>query len=165
MTYILGSASRARLAGVHPRLVAVVERAIQIAAVDFKVIEGVRTDEQCYVNYGKGRTAAELRVKGVPAPERYARPGERKVTWLTQPLNSMHRKKADGYGHAVDLLPAPYDWSTEAADGSNPFDTVAKAMLAAADELGVAIRWGKDWNRNGRPGEKGETDSPHFELA
>ncbi len=24
--------------------------------------------------------------------------------------------------------------------------------------------WGADWNSNGRPREKGETDSPHFEI-
>jgi peptidoglycan L-alanyl-D-glutamate endopeptidase CwlK len=39
----LGERSRSRLAGVHPDLVRIVERAIQITPVDFTVLEGVRT--------------------------------------------------------------------------------------------------------------------------
>jgi len=42
----LGTRSRACLVGVHPDLVRVVERAIEITAVDFAVIEGVRTVER-----------------------------------------------------------------------------------------------------------------------
>jgi peptidoglycan LD-endopeptidase CwlK len=43
MTFVLGAASRAKLKGVHPDLVRVVERAIQLTPVDFRVTEGVRT--------------------------------------------------------------------------------------------------------------------------
>lgn len=43
MSFKLGLRSRLNLRGVHPDLVRVVERAIQITAVDFTVIEGVRT--------------------------------------------------------------------------------------------------------------------------
>ena len=43
MAYRLGRRSRKRLRGVHPDLVAVVKRAIKITAVDFTVLEGVRT--------------------------------------------------------------------------------------------------------------------------
>ncbi len=43
MTYALSKTSYSKLKGVHPDLVRVVERAIQISAVDFRVIEGVRT--------------------------------------------------------------------------------------------------------------------------
>jgi peptidoglycan L-alanyl-D-glutamate endopeptidase CwlK len=140
MGFVLGAASRAHLAGVHPDLIRVVERAIQISGVDFKVIEGVRSPERQRVLYAQGRTA----------------PGE-KVTWT---LNSNHFvNKATGYGHAVDLLPAPYDWEALA-----PFDVMATAMKKASAELGVPIRWGADWDRDGKPREKGESDSPHFEL-
>jgi len=158
MTYSLGETSRARLVGVHPDLRRVVERAIQITAVDFKVIEGVRSDEQAYINYGKGRTVAELRAKGVDP--KFAQPGLAKVTWLNNPLSTKHRKQADGFGHAVDLLPAPYDWKA-----TGPFDQVAHAMMQAAGELGVALRWGADWDADGKPRERGETDGPHFELS
>ena len=46
MTYQLGKRSRQRLAGVHPDLRAVVERAIQISEVDFTVLETLRTTER-----------------------------------------------------------------------------------------------------------------------
>jgi peptidoglycan L-alanyl-D-glutamate endopeptidase CwlK len=38
-------------------------------------------------------------------------------------------------------------------------------MMQAAREQGTALRWGKDWDGDGVPGEKGETDSPHWELV
>jgi len=43
MGYRLGTRSKQRLEGLHPDLVAVVERAIQITRVDFTVLEGMRT--------------------------------------------------------------------------------------------------------------------------
>ena len=42
MTYKLGQRSLQNLSGVHPDLVAVVKRAIEITEQDFSVIEGVR---------------------------------------------------------------------------------------------------------------------------
>ena len=42
----LGPRSRARLQGVHPDLVSVVERAIELTTVDFTVLEGLRTPER-----------------------------------------------------------------------------------------------------------------------
>ena len=46
MAYSLSKRSRDNLRGVHPDLVRVVERAIQISTVDFGVSEGVRTIER-----------------------------------------------------------------------------------------------------------------------
>jgi peptidoglycan L-alanyl-D-glutamate endopeptidase CwlK len=158
MAFAFGQRSLSRLEGVHPDLVAVAKRAIEISDIDFMVVEGVRSDEQCRINYGKGRTAAQCRAAGIDA--KYARPELSKVTWLKNPYNSRHRKQADGFGQAVDLLPAPYDWKDPKG-----FDRVAKAMNAAANELGVNITWGADWDDDGVPRERGETDSPHFELT
>lgn len=44
--FVLGERSLKNLEGVHPDLVAVVKRAIQITRTDFTVIEGVRTKER-----------------------------------------------------------------------------------------------------------------------
>ncbi len=44
--YKLGPRSQTRLKGVHPDLVKVVERAIEITTVDFTVLEGLRTPER-----------------------------------------------------------------------------------------------------------------------
>lgn len=147
-----------RLEGVDPRLVKVVKRAAEISKVAFIVVEGVRSRENCMVNWGKGRTAGQCAAWRIPAS--YAQPKLAKVTWLNNPFNSPHCKGADGFGKAVDLLPAPYDWKD-----TKPFDQVNTAMEAAARELGIDIRWGSDWNQNGRSREKGESDSPHFELV
>lgn len=130
---------RTRLANVHPDLVRVVEKARE--SVVFMVVEGVRTPERQRELFAQGRT----------------KPGKI-VTWT---LNSNHFIDLDtGYGHAVDLLPAPYDWSNKGGE----FDKLADAMFAAAKSLGVTIRWGADWDRDGIRRERGETDSPHFEL-
>ena len=140
LNHKLSIASKRKLEGVHPKLKAVVELALLKSKVDFKVIEGVRTEERQKLLYAQGRTA--------PGPI---------VTWT---LNSNHFvNKSTGFGHAVDLLPEPYDWKE-----LKQFDLMAEAMMEAAKELDVTIRWGKDWNMNGKPGEKGETDSPHFEI-
>lgn len=72
----------------------------------------------------------------------------------TKTLNSRHLT-----GHAVDLAPYPLNWNDKAA-----FGKLAKAMFAAASELNVAIRWGGDWNRNGRSDDETFYDGPHFEL-
>ncbi|KQM92241.1 endolysin [Sphingomonas sp. Leaf22] len=159
MAILLGQRSLARLAGVHPDLVRVVKRAAAMADArdDFTVLEGVRTKEQCYVNYGKGRTEAECKAAKVPV--NYAAPRAGKVTWLGNPLASKHYPRPDGYSHAVDLAPFPIDWND-----LKRFDRVAALMLDAAKAEGVAIRWGADWDRDGKPRERGETDSPHFEL-
>lgn len=151
--YSLSTRSIERLRGVDPRLVAVVKRAIELATVDFMVVEGLRSRQQCGINYGRGRTVQECVAKGVDA--RHARPGLAKVTWLNNPYASKHV-----VGQAVDLLPAPYDWKA-----TGPFDAVNRAMMAAAAELSVAIKWGADWDQDGKPRERGESDSPHWELA
>jgi len=54
MPFKLSSASKSKLKGVHPALVQVVERAIQITDVDFRVLEGRRSLEQQKKNVAKG---------------------------------------------------------------------------------------------------------------
>lgn len=140
MGFSLGAGSRARLVGVHPDLVRVVNRAIQLTTQDFTVLCGVRTKAEQADLYAQGRT----------------KPG-RIVTWT---MSSRHIPQADGFGHAVDLVPYPLEWDNAAA-----FDAIAVAMLRAGREQRVPIRWGKNWDMDDTPGEAGETDSPHFELA
>lgn len=141
MTRVFGKASLKALEGVHPNLVAVVRRALEIGPNDFRVIEGVRTPARQKLLYAQGRTA--------PGP---------KVTWT---MNSNHFvNPKTGFGHAVDILPAPYDWKN-----LKDFDDVAAAMFQASKELNIPIRWGADWDRDGKPRERGETDNPHFELV
>lgn len=160
MAISLSAKSLQKLVGVHPDLVRVVKRAAAMAtpAQDFAVLEGVRTIEQMYINYGKGRTAAQCQAKGVPG--KYAQPAAAKVTWLSNPLMSNHRKREDGFSYAVDLIPWPINWTDLAR-----FDAMAQLIFEAAKAEGVNVRWGADWDQDGKPRERGESDSPHFELA
>ena len=144
MSYVLSKRSLASLEGVDARLVSVAKRAIQITKQDFVIIEGLRTREQMMINYGKGRTAAQLAVHGIPAS--YAKPNEAKVTWLNDPFASNHAS-----GKAVDVVPYPVDWND-----ISKFRTIADAFKQAARELGVKLEWGGDWSKS--------KDYPHFEV-
>lgn len=134
MTYVLGAKSLERLQGVDERLVRVVKRAIQLTTQDFSVLEGVRSVARQKELYAQGRT----------------KPGKI-VTWT---MRSKHIE-----GKAVDLVPYPLDWNT-----ASKFDAISKAMFAAAAELNVPLRWGANWDGDGKPRERGESDSPHFEV-
>lgn len=151
MAITLGERSLSRLIGVHPDLVRVVHRAATLAKPidDFTVLEGVRSKEQMWINWGKGRTVAQCAAKGIPA--QYVKPGENKVTWLTDPLMSNHRKRDDGFGRAVDLAPFPIDWNNIPR-----FRVLMTLMEAAADLEDVTISAGGRWRK---------ADWPHFELA
>lgn len=128
-----------RLHGIDQRLAAVVRDAALRCRQKFIVIEGLRTPERQAQLYAQGRTA----------------PGAI-VTW------TMQSKHLDG--QAVDLAPlaadGSIDWKNTAA-----FDAIAKSMFEAATVLEYRIRWGADWDGDGKPRERGESDSPHFELA
>lgn len=66
MPYSLGSKSLQRLQGVHPDLVAVVKRAIEITEQDFSVGEGLRSVERQreLVNSGKSKTMNSRHLTG-----------------------------------------------------------------------------------------------------
>lgn len=146
----LSTRSIGRLSGVHPDLVKVVKRAIQISNYDFMVVEGLRTIEtqREYVKNGVSKT-----------------------------MNSFHLT-----GHAVDLAPlenGAIDWENK----KGQFDSVAKAMMQAAKELGVKVVYGGVWDKNmteydnpqqeslsyvGRQRSKGLSafiDKPHFQVS
>ena len=135
----LSQRSLSRLVGVNEDLVSVVKRAIEISEVDFMVVEGLRTKQRQEELYAQGRT----------------KPGK-VVTWM------MKSKHIDGL--AVDIAPCNKDGSINWND-LKMFDKMADAMFKAAKELNINIRWGRDWDMDGIRGEKGETDSPHFELV
>jgi peptidoglycan L-alanyl-D-glutamate endopeptidase CwlK len=114
-----GAASLAEQKGVHPILLKVANRAIEITTQDFIFFDGVRSYKEQQANIAKG---------------------------VSKTLDSKHLPQADGFGHAMDLVPyidgrAQWDW-----DGCY---RVAMAVDQAATEQGVArlIRWGGAWDR------------------
>ena len=66
MTFKLGALSLTRLKGVHPDLVKVVMRAIQISTLDFTVLEGVRSLERqkALVEAGSSQTLKSRHLTG-----------------------------------------------------------------------------------------------------
>ena len=154
MAFRLSSRSSTRLEGVHPGLVEVVKRAIDITKVDFGVTCGVRSvsEQKKLVAAGKSQT-----------------------------MNSKHIPQADGYSHAVDLV--AYIGSDVAWE-LNLYDDICDAMKVAAQELGVAIKWGASWSEGDirtyagtaedamnkyidlrrSQGRRPFIDGPHFEL-
>lgn len=64
--YQLGNRSKQKLEGVHPDLVAVVERAIRITDQDFSVLEGLRSIERQrqLVDTGKSTTMNSRHLTG-----------------------------------------------------------------------------------------------------
>lgn len=134
MTFSFSKNSLARFEGVDPRLVAVAHKALSYGVLDFAAAQGVRTDEEQEELYAQGRT----------------KPGKI-VTWT---LDSKHKKQADGYGHALDLVPVingKIDWNDIQA-----FHMLATLMFRAAMELGHEIEWGGHWMKN--------KDYPHFQV-
>ena len=143
MAYSFGERSKKNLEGVHPDLIAVAKKAIALSSQDFFVNEGVRTPARQKELYAQGRTK--------PGP---------KVTWTLKSNHFVNTRT--GFGHAIDVYPFPYN--PDAKDIAKKQRAVAAAMFKAADELDIPIRWGADWDMDGNFGERGEGDSPHFEL-
>ena len=151
-----GKRSERELKGVHPDLVAVCRKALEISFQDFGVFDGLRTAEEQAEHVASGASQAKF---------------------------SKHQVQADGYGHAVDLVPyiaGKYRWEWDAVY------VVAHAVQVAARELNVPLRWGGAWHVDNfaesslsqpqalnkeynelrrSQGRKAFNDGPHFELA
>ena len=61
---------------------------------------------------------------------------------------------------AADVAPYPIDWKN-----TMRFTLFAGFVLGTARSMGVELRWGGDWNRNGNPSDENFLDMPHFELV
>ena len=118
MPYVLGKRSKERLEGVHPDLVSVVERAIEISEMDFFVGEGLRSLERQkkLVASGASRTM-----------------NSRHLTGHAVDLHP-HPYKGD---HDQDGIPN--------SDDHDAYEPIVEAMKQAADELGIVMEHGYDW--------------------
>lgn len=111
----LSRRSQMRLQGVHPDLVKVVYRALELSPYDFGITEGKRTLEtqKKYVAEGKSKT-----------------------------MNSYHLEQDDGYSHAIDFvvyIGSGITWEV------GYYRKVIQAFMTAAIELGVQIEAGGLW--------------------
>lgn len=150
MGYTLGKRSTQRLSGVHPDLVAVIEKAIQITGQDFSVIEGLRSEtrQKHLVAKGKSTTMNSRHLTG------------HAVDLAPYPFHGDMDE---------DGIPNIEDW--------DQYYLIADAILAASKELRIPIRWGGNWRvpditkwdgtgkelAKAYPGDF--PDGPHFELS
>ncbi|MDT0507544.1 M15 family metallopeptidase [Novosphingobium sp. MMS21-SN21R] len=115
MSITLSQRSKDRLAGAHPDLAKVIERAAAISDLDFTVLEVLRTVER----------QRELVAKGA-----------------SRTMNSRHLPGKDGKSRAVDIAPmiggqVSWDWPL--------YRKLAPIIKQAAADVGVPIEWGGDW--------------------
>lgn len=135
MARVFGERSKGNLANVHPLLVKVMTRALELSKRDFTVICGHRDKA--------GQEAAQ-------------RAGTTKVAFP----NSAHNQLPSC---AVDVIPYPFtNW--EDPEMLKGWKAIADAVFVAAKEYGVLVRWGGDFNRDGDKTKKDAWDKPHFEL-
>lgn len=106
-----------------------------IKKIDFSVIEGHRGEAE------QNRAFAE---------------GKSRLRWP----NSKHNKMPS---EAVDIWPYPF--KPEYWNQIEVWENLAKVVLECAEELGIKIRWGGDWNQNGDWRDEKFIDGPHFELV
>ena len=137
MAFNLSSRSKGKLEGVHPDMVAVVERAIELTKVDFGVTYGVRTVEEQEKLVASGRS---------------------------QTMKSKHLIQDSGFSHAVDVV--AYDGSDVVWE-FNVYDDICAAWSegdirsyegTSEDAMNAYI----DLRRS--QGRRPFIDGPHFEL-
>lgn len=134
MNFQLSKRSESRLVGVHPDLVRVVRGAILHSAIDFSVVDGVRS---------------------LDLQRQYFRTGKSKT------MKSRHLVRHPGdYSHAVDLMPYgdfDGDGDKEGSWEREHFYPIVDAMRASAAAAGILIQWGGDCF-------PGFVDMPHWQL-
>jgi len=154
MAFRLSQRSLDKLDGVHPEMVATVQKAIELTDVDFGVTYGVRTLEAQKELVATGRS---------------------------QTMKSKHLIQGDGYSHAVDLVAY---FGSNVSWELNVYDNICDAMAEAAREVGCSIKWGAAWSEGDirtypgtaedamnayidlrrSQGRRPFIDAPHFEL-
>ena len=60
---------------------------------------------------------------------------------------------------AVDIAPYPIDWND-----AERFRFLGGLMVGIASQMGIPLRWGGDWDGDGKFRDQTFIDLPHFEL-
>ena len=154
MAFRLSQRSLDKLDGVHPEMVATVQKAIELTDVDFGVTYGVRTLEAQKELVASGRS---------------------------QTMKSKHLIQGDGYSHAVDLVAY---FGSNVSWELNVYDNICDAMAEAARKNSTALKWGAAWSEGDirlydgtaedamnayvdlrrSEGRRPFIDAPHFEM-
>ena len=133
--------SRLRLNGAHPKLQALVEAADAVYPIS--VLCSIRTEAEQNAAFAS------------------------KKSKLKFPNSKHNLKPGEIFSKAVDIIPyfanaenkTHYDWNDLIA-----FGRMAGVMFTMAKQQNVRIRWGGDWDGDGRTADEVFKDLPHFEL-
>lgn len=126
--------SMERFNTVHPQLRELLYEAIKF--VDFTILAGHRNEEDQNKAYDSGKSTKR---------------------WPNSKHNSLPSEAVDIAPYFLD--PPHLDWDDLAA-----FARLAGYIERIADEKGVKIRWGGDWNNNRRSKDERFVDMPHLEI-
>lgn len=140
-----GNFSNNNLIGVHPDLVRVAR--IVEPVWNSQIIDGTRTMAEQIKNKANG---------------------------VSKTLDSKHLIQLDGLGHALDIMPYPYNWQliTKGLDALKRADfgmQIAEVYAFAgffdgvAHALGIKLRSGYDWNSDKQFEDQTFHDLPHHE--
>jgi peptidoglycan L-alanyl-D-glutamate endopeptidase CwlK len=148
MTFKLGDKSLKELKGVHPDLVAVVKRAIELTVQDFSVHDGTRTlaEQKKLMESGASQTLDSRHISGhavdlVPFINN-------KLRWEWEPIY----KIADAVRMAARELGTPLRWGGAWDVSFTQLDDSPEDLVA-------------DYTaRRRKLGKKAFLDGPHFEL-
>lgn len=104
--FVLSKKSQDRLTGVHPDLVRVVKRAIEITTVDFAVLEGVRSKarQEQLVRAGASQTMNSRHITGHAVDLGAYVSGSVRWDW------PLYHKIADAVKQAAAELGVPIEW-------------------------------------------------------
>lgn len=91
--------------------------------------------------------------RGKELQDKYFKEGLSEVQWP----NGMHNHYPS---LAVDIAPYPIDW-----EDTERFCHFMGYLQCLADQMGIAVRWGGDWDSDGRMLDENFRDYPHIELV
>ena len=134
--YSLGETSKKNLSTCCVELQQITDIAITLSVIDFTVVEGHRGRERQNELY-------------------HALPPKTKVMWPHSKHNTLPSEAAD----IVPYVNGKLSW--------NYYHCcyLAGVIMAVASFVGVGIRWGGDWNRNGEPiTDQDFQDLAHYEI-
>ena len=138
--YKFGLKSHKKMVGLHPNLVRIIHRAMDMQIMDFSIIDGVRDIA----------TQRDLVDQGV-----------------SKTMLSKHLIQQDGWGHAFDAYPYPIDMDlvniSDVLEVSR-FGVLSGIMRTCAKLEGVEIINGMDWDGDGETLDHTFFDAPHFQI-
>lgn len=141
MNWVFGKSSKEKLATCNPNLVAVAQYALAVSPYDFTIVHGWRGEDVQNALYDR-------RASQKPWPD------------------SKHNVVDQDGNPASDALDfAPIIEGVIYWDDTDIFCVVAGSFLVASKELNIPLRWGGDWDGDGRSkGDQTFMDYGHVEV-